>query len=151
MSSKLTELTQSSPSVPLPSVLCGSGIFSWLGPPWSMTSLGHFDPSQTYDGYKAVEFLVPACTDCLKKVRKCFQHYNPRSSNFHHCFVWKKPCQRPGAPLSGVMWYLWSKKYGPFGKEFPAPEDPTPDVTGSRKRGVARWTNVGGRSIYSSS
>ncbi|MBW0475361.1 hypothetical protein O181_015076 [Austropuccinia psidii MF-1] len=51
MSSKLTELTESSPSV-----LCGSGILSQLA------SSGHLDPSQTYDGYKAVEVLDPACT-----------------------------------------------------------------------------------------
>ncbi|MBW0491687.1 hypothetical protein O181_031402 [Austropuccinia psidii MF-1] len=51
---------------------------------------------------------------------------------------------------------MWSKKDGPFGKEFPVPEAPTPDVTGSRQRDVARWTDaggpipVGGRPIYSS-
>ncbi|MBW0464466.1 hypothetical protein O181_004181 [Austropuccinia psidii MF-1] len=44
-----------------------------------------------------------------------------------------------------------------FGKEFSFSEAPTPDVTGSRQRDVARWTNaggpilVGGRPIYSSS
>ncbi|MBW0501709.1 hypothetical protein O181_041424 [Austropuccinia psidii MF-1] len=89
-----------------------------------MASSGHFDPTQTYDGYKAVEVLDPACT---------------KES-------------------------LWSKKYGPFGKEFPVAEAPTPDgtsgysnLTGSRQRDVARWTNaggpisVGGRPIYSSS
>ncbi|MBW0516153.1 hypothetical protein O181_055868 [Austropuccinia psidii MF-1] len=54
MSSKLTELTESSPSAPPPSVLCGSGIFSQLSSP-SMASSGHFDPSQTHDSYKAVE------------------------------------------------------------------------------------------------
>ncbi|MBW0513926.1 hypothetical protein O181_053641 [Austropuccinia psidii MF-1] len=53
MSSKLTELTESSLSVPPPSVLCGSGILIWLASPWSMASSGHFDPGQTYDGYKA--------------------------------------------------------------------------------------------------
>ncbi|MBW0525518.1 hypothetical protein O181_065233 [Austropuccinia psidii MF-1] len=52
MSSKLTEITESSPSSPPPSVLCGSGILSQLASPWSMASSGHFDPAQTYDGYK---------------------------------------------------------------------------------------------------
>ncbi|MBW0538123.1 hypothetical protein O181_077838 [Austropuccinia psidii MF-1] len=53
--------------------------------------------------------------------------------------------------------YLWSKKDGSFGKVFPVSEAATPDVTGSKKREVARWTNVGGpiqvggRQIYSSS
>ncbi|MBW0572937.1 hypothetical protein O181_112652, partial [Austropuccinia psidii MF-1] len=67
MSSKLTELTESSPSAPPPSVLCGSGIFSQLSSP-SMASSGRFDPSQTYYGYRAVEVLDPACTECLAKV-----------------------------------------------------------------------------------
>ncbi|MBW0580185.1 hypothetical protein O181_119900 [Austropuccinia psidii MF-1] len=96
MSSKLTELTESSPSAPPLSVLCGSGIFSQLSSP-SMASSGHFDPSQTYDGFRAVEALDPSCTKFLAK------------------------------------------------------------VTGSRKRDVARWNNVGGpipvggRPIYCSS
>ncbi|MBW0503532.1 hypothetical protein O181_043247 [Austropuccinia psidii MF-1] len=60
--------------------------------------------------------------------------------------------------------YLWSKKDGPFEKEFPVYKGPTPDstsgysnLTGSRQRNVARWTNVGGgipvggRPIYYSS
>ncbi|MBW0587247.1 hypothetical protein O181_126962 [Austropuccinia psidii MF-1] len=66
MSSKLTELTETSPSTPPPSVLCGSGIFSQLSSP-SMASSGHFDPSQTYDGFRVVEVLDPACTECLAK------------------------------------------------------------------------------------
>ncbi|MBW0586980.1 hypothetical protein O181_126695 [Austropuccinia psidii MF-1] len=76
MSSKLTELTESSPSAPPPSVLCGSGVFSQLSSP-SMASSGHFNPSQTYDGFRAVEVLDPACTECLAKGKDCFQHYNP--------------------------------------------------------------------------
>ncbi|MBW0574928.1 hypothetical protein O181_114643 [Austropuccinia psidii MF-1] len=51
MSSKLTELTKSSPSALPPSVICGSGVFSPLSSP-SMASSGHFDPFQTYDGYR---------------------------------------------------------------------------------------------------
>ncbi|MBW0559171.1 hypothetical protein O181_098886 [Austropuccinia psidii MF-1] len=129
MSSKLTELTESSPSAPPPSFLCCSGVFSQLSSP-SMASSGHFDPSQTYYGYKAVE----------------------------------RPCHHTRVPTSNVRRYSWSRKDGPFGKEFPVPGAPTPDgtsgyshLTGSRKRGVARWTNfggpipVGGRPIYSSS
>ncbi|MBW0541110.1 hypothetical protein O181_080825 [Austropuccinia psidii MF-1] len=129
MSLKLTEITESSPSVKPPSVLCGFGIFSWLGSPWSMASSGHFDPSQLDDEYKAVEVLDLAFTEFLKKGRQCFQHYNHRSSKFHHCFVGKKPCQFPGTPLSNVRW----------------------------QREVERWTNAGGliptggRPIYSSS
>ncbi|MBW0592307.1 hypothetical protein O181_132022 [Austropuccinia psidii MF-1] len=122
-----------------------------------MASLGHFDTSQTYDGYKAVEVLNPTFTECLKKGKQCFQHYNTQSSKCHHCFVGKKPCQCPGAPLSNVGWYPWSKKDGHLGKDFRVPEAHTPDVTGCRKRDVARWTNVAGlipicgRLIYSSS
>ncbi|MBW0573861.1 hypothetical protein O181_113576 [Austropuccinia psidii MF-1] len=92
MSSKLTELTESSPSAPPRSVLCGSGVFSQLSSP-SMASSGQFDPSQTYDGYRAVEILDPACTECLAKGKDCFQHYNPRSSKCHSCFIGKKPCR----------------------------------------------------------
>ncbi|MBW0587141.1 hypothetical protein O181_126856, partial [Austropuccinia psidii MF-1] len=163
MSSKLTELTESSPSAPPPSVLCGSGIFSRLSSP-SMASSGHFDPSQIYDGYRAVEILDPACTECLAKGKDCFQHYNPRSSKCHYFFIGKKPCRRNGVSYSNFRRYLWSRKDGPFGKEFPVSEAPTPDVTsgffqltGSRQRDVARWTSVGGpipvggRPIYSSS
>ncbi|MBW0593566.1 hypothetical protein O181_133281, partial [Austropuccinia psidii MF-1] len=65
-SSKLTELTESSPSALPPSAPCGSGVFSQLSSP-SMASSGHFDPSQTYDGFRAVEVLDPACIECLAK------------------------------------------------------------------------------------
>ncbi|MBW0561661.1 hypothetical protein O181_101376 [Austropuccinia psidii MF-1] len=150
MSSKLTELTESSPSAPPLSVLCGSGLFSQLSSP-SMASSGHFDPSQTYDGFRAVEVLDPACTECLAKGKDCFQHYNPQSSKCHFCFIGKKPCRRTGSTLSNIRRHLWSRKDGPYGQEFPILEEPTPDatsgfsqLTGSRQRDVARWTNVGG-------
>ncbi|MBW0531757.1 hypothetical protein O181_071472 [Austropuccinia psidii MF-1] len=167
-------MTESSPSVRPPSVLCGYGIFSWVGSPWSMPSSGHFDPSPIYDGYKAVEVLYPAFTELLRKARQFFQQYNPRSYKCHHCFVGKKPCQHPGMPLYNIKQYLWRKKEGPFGKEFPVSEAPTPDGTsghsnckycgllglilflclalmnGSRKRDGERWT-TGGRPIYSGS
>ncbi|MBW0560564.1 hypothetical protein O181_100279 [Austropuccinia psidii MF-1] len=164
MSSKLTELTSTSPSAPPPSVLCGSGILSWLDSPWLMASSGHFDPGQTYDGYKAVEVLDPAFTECLAKGRDYFQQFNPEYAKCHFCFAGKKPCCCPGTMASNVRSNLWSKKDGPFGKELPVSEGPTPDgtsgysdLTGSRQRDVARWTNVGGaitvggRPIYSSS
>ncbi|MBW0482356.1 hypothetical protein O181_022071 [Austropuccinia psidii MF-1] len=163
MSSKLTELTESSPSAPPPSVLCGSCVFSQLSSP-SMASSGHFDPSQIYDGYRAVEILDPSCTESFAKGKDCFQHYNPRSSKCHYCFIVKKPCCCTGVLPSNVRRYLWSRKDGPFGKEFPVSEEPTPDgtsgfsqLTGSRQRDVERWTSVGGpipvggRPIYSSS
>ncbi|MBW0508182.1 hypothetical protein O181_047897 [Austropuccinia psidii MF-1] len=97
-------------------------------------------------------------------VNNCFGHYNPRSSKCHYCYIGKKPCHQTGRKVSNLRWYLWSKKYGPFGKELPVSEAPTPDATsgyfastGSTKGDVARWTNfggplpVGGRPIYSSS
>ncbi|MBW0473262.1 hypothetical protein O181_012977 [Austropuccinia psidii MF-1] len=124
MSSKLTELTESSPSV-----LLGSGIFSRPGSPWSMASSGHFDLSQTYDVYKAVEVLDPACTEFLKKGKQCFQRYNPWTSKRHHCFVGKKPSQCPGALIFNIRQYLWSKRDSPFWREFPVSEAPTPDST----------------------
>ncbi|MBW0546865.1 hypothetical protein O181_086580 [Austropuccinia psidii MF-1] len=163
MSSKLTELTESSPSATPLSVLCVSGVLSRLASP-SMASSGHFDPSQTYDGYKEVEVLDPACTECLAKGKDCFQHYNPRSSKCHHSFIGKKPCHCTGVQASNVRRYLWSRKDGLFGREFPVSEASTPDgtsglsnLTGSRQMDVARWTNdggpipVGGRPIYSTS
>ncbi|MBW0550902.1 hypothetical protein O181_090617 [Austropuccinia psidii MF-1] len=92
MSSKLTDLTES-----FPSVLCGSGVFSQLSSP-SMASSGQFDPSQTYDGYKAC----------------------------HYCFIGKRPCCCTRVPTSHFRSYFWSSKDRPFGKEFPVPEAPTP-------------------------
>ncbi|MBW0529963.1 hypothetical protein O181_069678 [Austropuccinia psidii MF-1] len=105
-----------------------------------------------------------ALTECLAKGKDWFQHFNPKSSKCHFCVVGKKPCHCPGSVASSVRMYLWSKKDGPFGKEFPAYEGPTPDatsgysdLTGSRQRDVERWTNfggsipVGGRPIYSPS
>ncbi|MBW0527638.1 hypothetical protein O181_067353 [Austropuccinia psidii MF-1] len=164
MSSKLTQLTESSPSVPPTYFLFGSGVFSQLGSPWFMASSGSFDPSQVYDGYKAVEFFNPSFNECLEKGKQCSQHLNPRSSKFHHFFVGKKPCQWPGVPLYNIRRYFWSKEDWPFGKELPVSEAPTSDgtsgyssLTGSRKRDISRWTNVGatiptdGRPIYSSS
>ncbi|MBW0551689.1 hypothetical protein O181_091404 [Austropuccinia psidii MF-1] len=151
MSSKLTELTYSSPYAPPPSVLCGSGLISWLA------SSGHFDPGQNYDGYKAVEVLDLAFTECLAKGNNFFHNFIPKSSKFHSFFVGKKPSCHPGSEVSNVRRYFWSKKDGPFEKEFPVSEGPTPDVTGSRQRDVERWTNVGGaipvggRPIYLSS
>ncbi|MBW0495331.1 hypothetical protein O181_035046 [Austropuccinia psidii MF-1] len=163
MSSKLTELTEYSLSAPPPSVLCGSGAFSRLSSP-SIASSGHFDPSQSYDGYKEFEVLDPAFTECLAKGKDCFQHFNPRSTKLNYCFIGKKPCHCTGLQASNVRRYLWSREDGPIGKEFPVSEAPTPDgtsgfsqLTGSRQRDVAWWTNVGGpiqvggRPIYSSS
>ncbi|MBW0546252.1 hypothetical protein O181_085967 [Austropuccinia psidii MF-1] len=65
-SCKLTELTEYLPSALPPSVLCGSCVLSLLASP-SMASSGHFNPYQTYDGYKEIEVLDPACTECLAK------------------------------------------------------------------------------------
>ncbi|MBW0590453.1 hypothetical protein O181_130168 [Austropuccinia psidii MF-1] len=129
MSSKLTELTESSPSAPPPSVLCGSVILSELALPWSMASSGHFDPAQTYDGYTAVKVLDPAFTEHLAKGKDCFQHYHTRSSKFHFCFVGKKPCRCSGPLASNIRRFLWSKKDRPFGEEFQVSEAPTPDGT----------------------
>ncbi|MBW0558952.1 hypothetical protein O181_098667 [Austropuccinia psidii MF-1] len=129
MSSKLTELTESSPSAPPPSVLCGSGIFSLLSSP-SMASSGHFDPSQTYDGYKAV--------------KKPFCHAGALSSNVRRYLL-----SRKDVPFG---------KEFPI-SEAPTPEGTSrfSQLTGSRQRDVPRWTNVGGptllggRPIYSTS
>ncbi|MBW0575229.1 hypothetical protein O181_114944 [Austropuccinia psidii MF-1] len=94
-----------------------------------MASSGHFDPSQTYDGQKAVELLVAPCTESLMKGKQCFQHFNPRSSNYHYCFVGNEQYKSPVVPLSNIKSSLFRKKDGPFGKEFPIFEAPTPDGT----------------------
>ncbi|MBW0493046.1 hypothetical protein O181_032761 [Austropuccinia psidii MF-1] len=94
-----------------------------------MASSGRLDTTQIYDGYKAVELLDPACTECLVKGKDCFEHYNPRSSKFHYCFIGKKPCHHTGKQALNIRRYLWSKKDGPFGKEFPVSEAPTLDGT----------------------
>ncbi|MBW0559864.1 hypothetical protein O181_099579 [Austropuccinia psidii MF-1] len=136
MSSRLTELTESSLSAPPPSVLHGSGILTQLSLP-SMAFSGHFDPSQIYDSYKAVEVLDPACTESMPPYWE---------ASFQHQEV------------------FMDSRNGPFGKEFPVSVAPDLDgtsgysaLTGSRQRDVSRWTNVGGpiivggRPIYSSS
>ncbi|MBW0593089.1 hypothetical protein O181_132804 [Austropuccinia psidii MF-1] len=128
MNSKLTELTEYSASAPPPSVLCGSGVFGQLSSP-SMASSGHFDPSQTYDGFRAVEVLDPPCTECLAKGKDFFQHYNPQLSKWHFCFIGKKPCRCTWLASSNVSRHLLSRKDGSFGQEFPIPEEPTPDAT----------------------
>ncbi|MBW0574449.1 hypothetical protein O181_114164 [Austropuccinia psidii MF-1] len=67
-----------------------------------MASSGHFDPTQAYEGYKEVEVLDPACTECLAKEKNCFEHYNPRSSKCHYCFIGKKPCRHTEKQASNV-------------------------------------------------
>ncbi|MBW0583129.1 hypothetical protein O181_122844, partial [Austropuccinia psidii MF-1] len=66
-----------------------------------MASSGYFGASQIYDGY-----------------RPC-----------HYRFIGKKPSRRTRVPSSNVRRYLWSRKDGPFGKELPVSEAPTPDGT----------------------
>ncbi|MBW0490414.1 hypothetical protein O181_030129 [Austropuccinia psidii MF-1] len=147
----MTQLTESSPSALPPLVLFGSGIVSQLA------SSRHFDPAQTCDCYKEVEVLDPSCTKFLAKEKDCFQNENSRSSKCHFGFVGKKPCLQTGPLACIVRGYLWIKKDGLFGEELSVSEAPTPDVTGSKQRHAARWTNflgptsVGGRPIYYSS
>ncbi|MBW0494638.1 hypothetical protein O181_034353 [Austropuccinia psidii MF-1] len=154
MSSKLTELTESSPSALPPSVLHGSGILSLFYSP-SMAYSGHFYPTQIYDGYKAVEVIDPACIEFLANGKDCFENYNPRSSKCHYFFIGKKPCHHAGKQASNARRYLWSKKDGPFGKEFPVSETPTLDGTSGYSACRGMWQGgpipVGGRPIYSSS
>ncbi|MBW0527367.1 hypothetical protein O181_067082 [Austropuccinia psidii MF-1] len=113
---------------------------------------------------RKLKFLILLVLNVLRREKIFFEHYNPISLNCHYCFIEKKPCCRNGKQASNIRRYLWSKKDGPFGKEFPVSEAPTLDgtsgysaLTGSRQRDVARLTNVGGpipvgsRPIYSSS
>ncbi|MBW0495345.1 hypothetical protein O181_035060 [Austropuccinia psidii MF-1] len=66
MSSKLTELAESLPSAPPPSVLYGSGILSQFSSP-SMASSGHFDSTQVYASYKAKQAFNIRRYLCSKK------------------------------------------------------------------------------------
>ncbi|MBW0503390.1 hypothetical protein O181_043105 [Austropuccinia psidii MF-1] len=122
MSSKLTELTESSPSVPPSSVMCGSDNPSQLLSPWSMASSGNFDPSQTYDGYKAVEVLDLSFTQCLEKEAMLLS--------------WTSGFQSKKVFMEQERWA--------FGKKLPVSEAPTPD-------GTSGYSNFGGMQIYSSS
>ncbi|MBW0551740.1 hypothetical protein O181_091455 [Austropuccinia psidii MF-1] len=85
-----------------------------------MASLGHFDPSQTYDGYKAVEVIDPACTECLAK-----------ASNVRR-YLWS----RKDGPFGKEL---------PVSKA-PTPDGTSgfSNLTGSRRRDVERWPIVGG-------
>ncbi|MBW0520817.1 hypothetical protein O181_060532 [Austropuccinia psidii MF-1] len=47
-----------------------------------MSSSGHFDPTQTYDGYKAVEVFDSACTECLAKGKDFLNITIPDLQNF---------------------------------------------------------------------
>ncbi|MBW0473203.1 hypothetical protein O181_012918 [Austropuccinia psidii MF-1] len=158
MRPKLTELTESSPFVPPPSVLCCSGVFSQLSSP-SVDSSGNLDTSQTYDNYKAVEVLNPACTECLARghviVLGCQLLVSggifgvgkigllQKSSQFlRHLLL----MELQGIPIVNNLNTLIT-----------IGTDILDVVPGSRQRDVARWTNVGGpipigvRPIYSSS
>ncbi|MBW0562354.1 hypothetical protein O181_102069 [Austropuccinia psidii MF-1] len=157
MSSKLTELTESSPSAPPPSVLCGSGVFSRLSSP-SMASSGQFDPSQTYDGYRAVEVLDPACSEFLAKGKDCFQQYNPRSSKWDFCFMERNHVIVPGCCLLTSGGIYGVERMGLLGKNSQSLRNLLlMELQDFLNRDVARWTSVGGpipvggRAIYSSS
>ncbi|MBW0467640.1 hypothetical protein O181_007355 [Austropuccinia psidii MF-1] len=141
MSSKLTELTKSSPSAPPPSVLCRSGILSRLA------SSGHFDPGQKYDVYKEVEVLDPACTECLAKGNDFFQNIQSAIPAFlgrSHVIVL-------GQRLPMSEGICGGRKMGLMGKSSQFLRDLLLMVLQDIPVGdVARWTNVGGP-IYSSS
>ncbi|MBW0553664.1 hypothetical protein O181_093379 [Austropuccinia psidii MF-1] len=145
MNFKLTKLTESSTSVPPPPVLCGYVLFSRFSSP-SMASSGNFDPSQTYDSYKAFEVHDPACTECLAR-GGIYGGGNmgllgKSSQLLRHLLL----MEIQGIPIVSNLNTL-----------IEIGTDILDVVTGSRQRDVARWTNVGGtipiggRPIYSSS
>ncbi|MBW0482467.1 hypothetical protein O181_022182 [Austropuccinia psidii MF-1] len=63
------------------------------------------------------------------KRKQCLWNFNPSPSKCTYCFFGKAPCPHPTVPLSTIERCSWRKKDGPFGKEFPVPEAPTPDDT----------------------
>ncbi|MBW0521696.1 hypothetical protein O181_061411 [Austropuccinia psidii MF-1] len=110
-----------------------------------MASTGDLDPTQVYDGYKAVEVLDPACTDCLAKGKDCFEHYNHRSQNSttaslgrSHATILRSRLQTSGG-ICGVRRMGLLEKSSQFLRPLLLMV-----LQGILLRDVARWTNVGG-------
>ncbi|MBW0489040.1 hypothetical protein O181_028755 [Austropuccinia psidii MF-1] len=142
MSSKLTELTESSPSAPPPSVLHGSGILIT----------------------RQLKFLILLVLNFLKRESIVLKIANPDLQNATTASLGRSHAAALGSKLQTSGGTCGVRRMGLFGKEFPVSEALTLDgtsgysaLTGSRQRDVARWTNVGGpipvggRPIYSSS
>ncbi|MBW0575583.1 hypothetical protein O181_115298 [Austropuccinia psidii MF-1] len=98
-----------------------------------MAFSGHFDPTQIYDAYKAVELLDPACTRFLAKGKVFFLTLQSQ--------IFKVPLLLHWEETMPPYWEASFKRQEVFVEQ----------------RDVARWTNVGGtipvggRPIYSSS
>ncbi|MBW0584156.1 hypothetical protein O181_123871, partial [Austropuccinia psidii MF-1] len=71
MSSKLTEITESSPSALPPSVLCGSGVFSQLSSlPWRLLVI--LIPPKPMMGSEQLKFLILPVLNVWPRVRIAF-------------------------------------------------------------------------------
>ncbi|MBW0478706.1 hypothetical protein O181_018421 [Austropuccinia psidii MF-1] len=123
-----------------------------------MASSGHFDPDRTYDGYKAVEVLDPACTKCWKKERIVFNIKIQGLQSVTVAFLGRSHVVVLDRWLPTSEGIYGVRKMGLLGKssQFLRPL-PLMEPQGIPIRDVARWTNAGGpipaggRPIYSSS
>ncbi|MBW0509687.1 hypothetical protein O181_049402 [Austropuccinia psidii MF-1] len=146
MSSKLTELTESSPSALPPSVLCGlASSVNCLHPPWLLLDILILPKHM-----KATMQLRPLILLVLRFWQGARISFNTKILDLQSAIT--VILERGHVVIPGCQLLI------------PVPEEPTPDgtsgyshLTVSRKRDVARWTNVGGpipvfgRPIYSSS
>ncbi|MBW0483313.1 hypothetical protein O181_023028 [Austropuccinia psidii MF-1] len=122
-----------------------------------MASSGHY-PTQTYDGYKAVEVLDPACTEYLARGRIFLNITFPDLQNATTSLLGRSHVAILGSKLQTSGGICGVGKVGLLEKssQFLRPLL-LMVLQGILLREVARWTNVGGpipvsgRPIYSSS
>ncbi|MBW0532304.1 hypothetical protein O181_072019 [Austropuccinia psidii MF-1] len=132
MSSKLTELTESSRSAPPPSVLHSSGILSPFSPP-SMVLLVILIPPKFMTVTRQLKVFILLGPNVCQRENNVLNITNPDLQNATTVSMGRSHAVELGNKLL------------------------TSGMTGSEQRNVARWTNVGepipvgGRPIYSSS
>ncbi|MBW0488971.1 hypothetical protein O181_028686 [Austropuccinia psidii MF-1] len=151
MSSKLTEITESSPYAPPASVLCGPrSSVSWLCLVQWLLHATLILPKHMM-AIKQLKFLILLVPSVWPKEKILFTIRIQGLQSATFFFFGKKTCHCSGPSASNIRRFLWSKKDGPFGKELPVSEAPTPDGTSRysnltcyRQRDVARWTHVRG-------
>ncbi|MBW0552362.1 hypothetical protein O181_092077 [Austropuccinia psidii MF-1] len=153
MSSRLTSISDSTASNPLPSVLYGPGIIDKLRElsEARMAPTEIYDIDKTYDGFKSVRAIEPPCVNCQKKGVHCVESATARSTRYQLCNLGKRNCSQASHRFPDNPRRLWSsiKKYGRSGLEAPVGEPPTSDttsghsnLTGSRMRGVQFWNHT---------
>ncbi|MBW0580487.1 hypothetical protein O181_120202 [Austropuccinia psidii MF-1] len=153
MSSRLTSISDSTASDPLPSVLYGPGIFDKLRKlsEESMAPTEIYDINKTYYNFKSVRVIEPPFVNCQKKGVPCVESATARSTSCQFCNLGKRNCSQVNHRFPDNPKRLWSsiKKGGRFGLEAPVDEPPTSDATSghsnlteSRTRGVQNWNHT---------